>query len=228
MNNEVLVMQIVGFKYIMNGIISMNTLSEIIHARRFNLCVSLLLASIFGFFAYAHLVKFLETRELSLLLIIISETLATAFFIFRSDPKTVSTIPSDWVVAIMGTFAPLLLRPTSYGVLPQAELLIVLGTMLQIAGLISLNRSFALVAAKREIKTTWMYRVVRHPLYASYFLILGGYVLVHTTATNLIIYMITMTFLCIRAFREENHLSLDPVYRNYMLDVRYRVIPCVF
>lgn len=206
----------------------MNTLSEIIQTRRFNLCISLLLASIFGFFAYAHLMVFLDTRELSLLLVLISETLATAFFIFRSDPKTVSTIPSDWIVAVMGTFAPLFLRPADYGVLPQAEVLILLGIMLQIAGLISLNRSFALVAAKREIKTSLMYRIVRHPLYASYFLIFGGYVLVHTTITNLVIYMITMAFLCIRAFREENHLSLDPVYRNYMLDVRYRVIPYVF
>jgi len=206
----------------------MNTLPRILESKRFNLYSGALLASLFGIFAYAHFIKFLETRELSLLLIIISETLTTAFFVFRCNPKTVSTIPSDWVVAIIGSFAPLFFRPATYGVLPQAEMLIVLGTMLQIAGLISLNRSFAIVAAKREIKTAWMYRVVRHPLYASYFLIFGGYVLVHTTATNLIIYMITMAFLCIRAFREENHLSLDPVYRNYMLDVRYRVIPYVF
>ena len=115
-----------------------------------------------------------------------------------------------------------------YGALPQAEILIMLGTMLQIAGLISLNRSFAIVAAKREIKTSLMYRIVRHPLYASYFLIFGGYVLVHTTTTNIVIYMITMFFLCLRIFREERHLSLDPVYRSYMLDVRYRVIPFVF
>lgn len=206
----------------------MNTLPKILQSKRFNLYSGALLASLFGFFAYAHFIKFLDTRELSLLFIITSETLTTAFFIFRSNPKTVSTIPSDWAVAIIGSFAPLFFRPATYGVLPQAEALILLGIMLQIAGLISLNRSFALVAAKREIKTSWMYRVVRHPLYASYFLIFGGYVLVHTTAMNLTIYMITMTFLCIRAFREENHLSLDPIYRNYMLDVRYRVIPYVF
>lgn len=206
----------------------MNTLSKISQTKRFNLYSGALLASLFGFFAYAHFIIFLDTREFSLLLVIISETLTTVFFIFRSDPKTVSTIPSDWVVAIIGSFAPLFLRPATHGILPQAEILILLGTMLQIAGLISLNRSFAIVAAKREIKTAWMYRVVRHPLYASYFLIFSGYVLVHTTATNLIIYMITMAFLCIRAFREENHLSLDPVYRHYMLGVRYRVIPYVF
>jgi len=209
-------------------VINMNTFPKILQSKRFNFYSGILLALLFGFFAYAHLIKFLDTLELSLLLVIISEALTTLFFIFRSSPKTVSVVPSDWVVAIIGSFAPLFLRPATYGALPQAEILIVLGTMLQVAGLISLNRSFAIVAAKREIKTSLMYRIVRHPLYASYFLIFGGYVLVHTTAANLIIYLITMTFLCLRIFREERHLSLDPVYRGYMLDVRYRVIPFVF
>jgi protein-S-isoprenylcysteine O-methyltransferase Ste14 len=183
---------------------------------------------VFGLFAYIHTITYLETREISLLLVVISESLATIFFIFRSNPKTVSVVPFDWLIAILGTFAPLFLRPATYGVLPQAEILILMGTILQIAGYISLNRSFALVAAKRQIKTALMYRIVRHPLYASYFLVFGGYVLIHTTVTNLIIYALTMALLCIRAFREENHLYLDPIYRAYMLNVRYRVIPYIF
>ncbi|SEF39070.1 methyltransferase family protein [Nitrosomonas ureae] len=206
----------------------MSTLPIILQSSRFNLYSGALLAAFFGIFAYAHFLVFLDTGKLSLLLIIISEALTTVFFIFRSNPKTVSVIPSDWVVAIIGSFAPLFLRPADYGVLPQAEILIALGTILQIAGLISLNRSFAIVAAKREIKTGWMYRMVRHPLYASYFLIFGGYVLVHTTTMNLILYLVTMSFLCLRIFREERHLSLDPAYRHYMLKVRYRIIPYIF
>lgn len=206
----------------------MSTLPIILQSSRFNLYSGALLATIFGFFAYANFVVFLDTGKLSLLIVIISEGLATLFFVFRSNPKTVSVIPFDWLIAIIGTFTPLFLRPAAYGVLPQAEILIPLGTILQIAGLISLNRSFALVAAKREIKTGWMYRIVRHPLYASYFLIFGGYILVHTTAMNLILYLVTMSFLCLRIFREERHLSLDPAYRDYMLKVRYRIIPYLF
>lgn len=206
----------------------MSTLPLILQSSRFNLYSGALLAAFFGIFAYAHFIKFLDTGNLSLLLVIISETLTTVFFIFRSIPKTVSVIPSDWLVAIIGSFTPLFLRPADYGVLPQAEILIALGTILQIAGLISLNRSFAIVAAKREIKTGWMYRIVRHPLYASYFVIFGGYVLVHTSTTNFILYLITMSFLCLRIFREEQHLSLDPTYRNYMQNVRYRIIPYIF
>lgn len=206
----------------------MSTLPIILQSSRFNLYSGALMATILGFFAYAHFIVFLDTGKLSLLIVIISEALTTAFFVFRSNPKTVSVIPSDWLVAIIGTFSPLFLRPADYGVLPQAEILIALGTILQIAGLVSLNRSFAIVAAKREIKTEWMYRLVRHPLYASYFLIFGGYVLVHTTVTNLVLFLIAMSFLCLRLFREERHLSFDPEYRNYMLKVRYRIIPYIF
>ncbi|MBK6959267.1 MAG: isoprenylcysteine carboxylmethyltransferase family protein [Nitrosomonas sp.] len=206
----------------------MSTLPAILQSSRLNLYSGALMATIYVFFVYAHFTKFLETSSLSLLLVIISETLTIVFFVCRSNPKTVSIIPYDWMVAIVGSFAPLFLRPGEQGVLPQAEVLIALGTLLQIAGLISLNRSFALVAAKRQIKTKWMYGIIRHPLYASYLLVFGGYVLVHTSIANLIVFTIMMTFLCLRIFREEEHLSLDPQYRNYMQKVRYRIIPYVF
>ena len=169
----------------------------------------------------------METGEWSLLLVSLSETLTTGFFLFRSIPKTVSAIPSDWLVAVAGSFAPLLLRPAAWGLLPSASILIALGTMLQIVSLLSLNRSFALVAARREIKTAWMYGIVRHPLYACYFLVFGGYVLVHTTLANLLVFAATMGFLWIRIRREERHLALDPTYRAYMLRVRYRLVPFV-
>lgn len=206
----------------------MDLLPNIIASKRFNIYSGAFLAVLFGTFAYAHFIKFEQTLQWSLLLVIVSETLTALFFIFRSNPKTVSTTLSDWLVAIIGSFAPLFFRPAEWGILPAASILIVLGTLLQIISLISLNRSFAIVAAKREIKTEWMYRIVRHPLYASYSLLFGGYLLVHSTLTNLLVYIIMMIFLCLRIYREENHLSQDPGYRSYMSDVRYRLIPFVY
>jgi len=206
----------------------MNSLSGIVQSQRTNVYSGMLLATLFGFFAYANFAKFRETQDWTLLLVVMSETLTTGFFLFRSNPKSISMIPSDWLVAVGGTFAPLFLRPAAWGVFPPASIVIVLGTMLQIISLLSLNRSFAIVAAIREVKTTWMYRIVRHPLYASYFMVFGGYVLVNTTASNLLVYLIMMVFLCVRIFREERHLALDPAYRAYMLEVRYRLVPFVF
>jgi protein-S-isoprenylcysteine O-methyltransferase Ste14 len=122
----------------------------------------------------------------------------------------------------------MLFRPAAWGVLPAAGMLILVGAALQIVGLLSLNRSFAIVAAKRDIKTSGMYRLVRHPIYASYFLVFAGYVLQNTSIANLLIYMLLLVLLLIRIVREERHLALDPAYREYMQAVRYRLIPFVF
>lgn len=199
-----------------------------LQSKRLSFYSGAILAVTFGAFAYAHLSGFQRTREWMLLLFCFSEMLTAVFLLFRSNPKTVSVIQFDWLIGIAGTFAPLLLRPSPWGLAPFAKYAIVAGVMIQVAGLISLNRSLAIVAAKREIKTGGLYRFVRHPLYASYFLTFTGYVLMNTTTSNLIIYVITIGLLFIRVFREEEHLALDSLYREYMQKVNYRVIPFVF
>jgi protein-S-isoprenylcysteine O-methyltransferase Ste14 len=198
------------------------------NSRRANLYSGIILAIAYGTFAYAHLLGFQRTHEWTLLLFCFSETLAAGFLLIRSDPQTVSVVHFDWLVAIGGTFAPLLLRPASWGIAPLAKYAIVAGIMIQIAGLVSLNRSLAIVAAKREIKTGGLYRFVRHPLYASYFLTYSGYVLTNTNIRNLIVYVITICLLFIRVFCEEKHLAMDILYREYMQKVKYRVIPFVY
>lgn len=206
----------------------MSSFSEFLQSKRANVYSSIILATIWGVFAYAHLTGFQKTQNWALLLFFFSETLTAGFYLFRSDPKTVSVDPFDWLVAIGGTFAPLFFRPTSWGILPVAGIAIMAGTCIQILGLISLNRSIAIVAAKREIKSAWMYRIVRHPIYASYCLTFTGYLLANTSLANLLIYLTSIVFLCIRIFREEKHLALDSLYRTYMHKVRYRLIPFIF
>ena len=206
----------------------MHSLSAILQSSRTSFYSGLVLATILGVFAYIHTQEFVRSGKIYFLIFCLSETLTAAFYILRSDPKSVSILPIDWLVAIGGTIAPLFLRPAPWGVLPMASIAISAGTVIQILGLISLNRSFALVAAKREIKTAWMYRIVRHPIYASYCLIYAGYVLSNTTLNNVIIYILATGLLCARIFREEQHLALDPLYREYMQGVRYRLVPYIF
>lgn len=206
----------------------MNSLVEALQSRRASVYSGIVLATLWCFFAYAHLLKFQETHDWALLLFCFSETLTAAFYIFRSAPKTVSVIPFDWLVAIGGTFAPLFFRPAPWGMLPLASIAIIAGASLQILAMLSLNRSFAIVAAKRKIKTALMYRIVRHPIYASYCLTFTGYLLVNTTLHNLLIYTVSLIFLGARMFREESHLALDPAYRSYMHEVRYRLVPFIF
>ena len=199
-----------------------------LQSKRLSLYSGVVLAIAFGTFAYTHWLGFQRTQEWMLLVFCFSETLTAVFLLFRSAPKTVSVDRFDWIVGIAGTFAALLFRPSPFGVAPWAKYAIIAGVLIQIAGLISLNRSLAIVAAKREIKTAGLYRFVRHPLYASYFLTFSGYLLMNSTIQNLTIYLATMGLLFIRLFREEKHLALDSLYREYMQKVSYRVIPFIF
>lgn len=201
---------------------------RVLDSRAINLLVGIFMASLWVLFAYRHLQAFQTTGEWTYLVVCFSETLTAGFFLFRSAPVTVSKDPLDWLFALGGTFTALLFAPAAWGILPAAKILVVIGTVMQIFGLISLNRSFAIVAAKREIKTRGMYHFIRHPLYASYLIIFTGYILANTTWTNFAIYVLTMGFLFVRLQREEKHLSLDPKYAEYMLLVRYRVIPFIF
>jgi len=180
---------------------------------------------IFLIFAGAHLLSFLKSHHVSLLIFALSETLIVFFYVFRSKPLTISVHWYDWLVAFLGTFLPLCYRPSEWGVLPIANVLLMTGAIIQILSVLSLNRSFAIIAANRKIKTAGMYRFVRHPIYASYCLTLLGYVLTNTTLQNGLVYGLSMLFLYLRIISEEKHLSLAPLYRDYKLKVRYKLIP---
>lgn len=190
--------------------------------------VGLSMASLWGLFAYRHIDAFRSTGDWAYLVMCISETLTACLFMVRSAPVTISKDPFDWFFALTGTFMAFLFVPSSWGLLPAGKVLIILAAGIQILGLLSLNRSLAIVAAKRTIKTGGMYSLVRHPLYASYLLMFTGYMLVNTTVWNAAIFVLTIGFLFVRAIREEKHLVLDPSYVEYMGRVRYRVLPFVF
>ncbi len=203
-------------------------LSALLCSPAVNALFSSVLAALWIGFAYSHLQAFLVHREPYLLVIIASEALTAFFYIARRPPETVSVRAADWLLAATGTFLPLLFRPGATPLVDWAGPVMALGVLMQILGLLSLNRSFAIVAAKRTIKTSFMYRWVRHPIYASYFIILSSYVLMNPSVENLLILAVTLGCLVGRILREEAHLSADPAYRDYMRRVRYRLVPLVF
>jgi protein-S-isoprenylcysteine O-methyltransferase Ste14 len=201
---------------------------RVIDSKAANFLMSGCMALLCTLFAYRHILAFARTNDWTYLLICVSETLIAIFFTFRRTPVSMSTNVSEWAIAIVGTFAPLFLTPAPWGVFSGAKHAIPVAVILQILGVISLNRSFALVAAKREIKTCGMYRFVRHPLYLSYLVMFSAYVLANTTPPNLLIYILTMSCLLVRILHEEKHLAIDPLYQSYMKRVRYRVVPLMF
>ena len=190
--------------------------------------VGVFLGTVWGYFGYRHVAAFIEHGVSGQLLYGSIETAIALFFVCRAVPQTVSRHPGDWLIAFIGTFGVSFLSPAQSGIAPSAAVLIFAGLALQLLALMSLNRSLAIVPAKRHLKTRGMYAFIRHPMYSSHFLAMTGYVLTNTTPSNVVVYTIAVIFMLIRIVREERHLGADPLYREYTDRVRYRLVPYVF
>ena len=91
--------------------------------------------------------------------------------------------------------------------------------------MVSLGRSFGIVAANRGIRTGGPYRYVRHPLYSAYILTETGYLLENPSLRNWCLFGVVMAFQAVRIVEEERTLAEDPAYREYRRTVRSRVVP---
>lgn len=177
-------------------------------------------------FVMAHYAVFATTHSWQVGLIVVQETLLVVLFLARRRTEVVSRRIEDWVVAGIGTFAPLLLRPT--GIDPIATAIQMTGVAVSIASLASLRRSFGLVAAHRGTVTGGMYGAVRHPQYAAHLMLLLGYLMSSPTCWNLAIVIVTVWGLgCRIAAEEKLLLDVSAEYREYAQRVKYRLIPGV-
>jgi len=204
------------------------TSTSILSSRAVSVLSGAVLAVLWLSFAMRHVHAYLNTGHIVFLVFCISETMQSSFMLIRTKPQTVSTELYDWVLAVLGTFISLGFSPGGVVLWSGGMTLLVIGFSLQIIGLISLNRSFALVAAKREIKTAFGYRVVRHPMYASYSVGNIGYFLFNASLWNALCLAFILVLFILRIIQEEKHLSQDPIYREYKARVRYRLIPYVY
>jgi protein-S-isoprenylcysteine O-methyltransferase Ste14 len=189
---------------------------------------NLTLATYFGLFAYAHALNFLRYRRVSNLLIVAKESLDALFFLARRAPLDTSKSPYHWAVGIGATFGPTMFRPVETPLdLASGQLLQSVGLLLQVIGIASLNRSFGIVAANRGIKTSGLYRYVRHPLYSAYILQHMGYVINSLSVRNCLVFGVVTLLQLMRMTIEERFLSQDPAYAEYMQRTRWRLIPFV-
>lgn len=156
------------------------------------------------------------------------ELLIATLFIVRRSPWVVSRSPLAWAAAAIGTFGMLAARPASHP-LGGLELLYggmqVVGALFAASAVISLGRSFGIVAANRGVRTGGPYRLVRHPLYSAYILTETGYLLENPSLRNWCLFGVVMVFQAVRIVEEERTLAGDPAYREYCLRVRSRVVP---
>lgn len=183
-------------------------------------------------FAYRALVGFTEHLSLVTVLLIVSEVLPVVLIIFRGRAQAMSLKPLDWMLAVAGTSAPLLVRTTGAPVpllsLDVCAAIMLAGIFTQVSAKIVLWRSFGIVAANRGVKVEGPYALVRHPMYLGYTITHLGFLLSHPSVRTFVFYAIALSLQVARIMREEKVLMRDPGYETYASRVRYRLIPGLF
>jgi len=181
------------------------------------------------YFAYIHLHAYMAEGRISSLLFVVFETVIVVVTLMRSMPKEVSISPYEWTIALTATLLTLFLRPaTEMHDIPALYIVQLFGITISIMGIFSLNKSFGVVAANRGVKTSGMYRFVRHPVYAGYFLSVSAFCAQNPTRDNLIIMAISLAMQVLRIIAEENFLQRDAAYVEYMKNTRYRLLPYIW
>jgi protein-S-isoprenylcysteine O-methyltransferase Ste14 len=182
-------------------------------------------------FARAGLQRYLDTHSLVGALFFAEERWSVVAFLVRRPARAVSQRLGDWLLAMGGTFGGVMFRPDG----AHLHWGIAVGLGLQLAGLavcvasfFALGRSFGFAPADRGLRQRGPYSVVRHPIYASYFLLQFGYVLQSISVGNVLV----MVFVCScnigRALAEERFLSSSADYDEYRGSVRWRLVPGIW
>ena len=190
--------------------------------------INFLLATLFAFFLLFYLRDFVVNHKISSFLYVIQISITVILFITRSLPQKISMRPFDWFVALGGTWIPLLIWPsgeTDITILVYAQLIAI---CISILGILSLNKSIGIVPALRKVKTGGLYRLIRHPIYLSYFIGYSCIVIQNPNILNVVILGAVIMFDILRIISEEKFLRQDSSYQEYMQKVKWRLLPFIW
>jgi protein-S-isoprenylcysteine O-methyltransferase Ste14 len=195
------------------------------------LASKIVIITLFSFMATVIARDAAATGHVTGILLLASEALVVALTIIRRAAGSVDRTMRARVLTMVATFGPPLVRPNSLNALsPEAFTITIsaIGLMIVVLGKLSLGRSFGLAPANRGIVSSGVYRFVRHPIYLGYLITHVGFLLANPDIWNVVLLLAADVALMLRARCEEQTLSADPAYRDYMQRVHWRVVPGVF
>ncbi len=204
-------------------------ISPFLSDRMWSALANIALASFYLFFVYTNIQTLVVGFKLSVILLLAFNSCLVVLALVRRSPKSVTSSSFDYIIAFCGTLSPLLFLglPGSSDHVVLLAMQIV-GILFSFAGVLSLNRSFGLVPADRGIVTTGMYKFVRHPLYTGYVVLCFSFVLQNFSMRNVVAFIAFMIFESLRLLIEENFLSQNKDYADYMKKVRWRIFPRIW
>lgn len=190
--------------------------------------VDLVVATLWGIFLYASIINRGRPPFPVGYGIVAVNTLLVLLFLTRRASARMSRHPGDWGLGMAGIVLPLLFRGGPAQGSVEVTISVAGQTLAVIAllwGLLSLGKSFGVVAAVRSLREGGAYRVVRHPIYAAELLFFASYLLANQTPRNAALWVSFLGVQILRARREERLLADDSAYGDYARRVPFRFIP---
>ena len=184
-----------------------------------------------AYFAKASLQFYLHTHRLIGAAFLGEQLWIVLAYLIRRPARVVSRRTGDWLLAFGGTFGGVLFRPVGahphWGVATGLGVQL-LGLSIVVVAFLALGRSFGFAAADRGLVRRGPYAVVRHPIYASYFVLQAGYLLQSISLWNAMVMLFVTSCNIGRALAEERLLATSEHYETYRAQVRWRLFPGVW
>lgn len=187
-----------------------------------------LVFGLFGLKSYHQLFIDPSHRIINAMLMMQGALLAVTFLVRRSTKNTSGNLV-EILMSFLATFSFMLFEVVKTNRVGLVGLVIqAAGLSLTIYGTLSLSRSFGIIPANRGVRTTGLYRLVRHPIYFSYVIFYTGFILNNYSLHNTLVVALFALAQTYRIFAEERLLSQDPEYVTYKTKVRWRLIPFIW
>lgn len=191
---------------------------------------AILIALFYGL-AARLLANYAATHNIANVLALVSEAMVVVLALIRRTPQTITFRVDDWALAFGGACATLFLRPVAMAPLGPREI----GWALQAVGFLgalwckaALFRNFGVAPAIRGVEVRGPYAILRHPMYASYFIAQLGFLYAFATPWNAAIIGAWAAIQVLRINAEERLLKTEPRYQAYAAQVRWRLIPRLY
>jgi protein-S-isoprenylcysteine O-methyltransferase Ste14/uncharacterized membrane protein (UPF0127 family) len=193
--------------------------------------VNILIGLLWGVFVWSSYLHWQQSGKLLSLGLVFVNTLLVFLFLTRRQSTDMSHRAPDWIVALSTVGCSMLLRasPVSNTTVTTASVAVqLIGVIAILCSLLCLGRSFGIVPANRGVKSGGLYRLVRHPLYASEILFYFAFLLGNGSSHNVILVILIFTGQMYRSASEEQLLGKERSYREYMRLVPYRLLPGIY
>jgi protein-S-isoprenylcysteine O-methyltransferase Ste14 len=190
-----------------------------------------ILIALFYGLAVRLVANYAATANIANLFALASEAMVVVLAVIRRTPQTITFRIDDWALAFGGACATLFLRPVTMAALGPSEI----GWALQAIGFAgalwckaALFRNFGVAPAIRGVEVRGPYALLRHPMYASYFIAQLGFLYAFPTFWNATIIAAWAAIQVLRINAEERLLKTEPRYQAYAARVRWRLVPRVY